>query len=226
MQSVQKNQSYGNLHFPEIVLNKDIRGILLDIDNTIYSYDKCHEYAMKQICKYVSKEFQVDQTTVLNTYSTARRRVGTDLSGQGSSHSRLLYFQKMLEMLTGKTEIPTTLYLEELYWSSFFSVMTLDIKAEKFIENCNKSNIAICIITDLTAQIQMRKLQELGVVDQIDFLVSSEEAGVEKPHPYIFKLALEKLQLDKDSVLVVGDNVKKDISGADILNIRSVYVGE
>lgn len=38
----------------------------------------------------------------------------------------------------------------------------------------------------MTAYIQYKKLESLGVTPYIDFMVSSEEAGVEKPHPTPF----------------------------------------
>jgi putative hydrolase of the HAD superfamily len=45
----------------------------------------------------------------------------------------------------------------------------------------------------------------------VDYLVSSEEAGAEKPDPKVFELSLEKLGLKKDEVVMIGDNYEKDI---------------
>jgi FMN phosphatase YigB (HAD superfamily) len=36
-------------------------------------------------------------------------------------------------------------------------------------------------------------MEVLGISNYIDVLVSSEEAGIEKPHPSIFLLAIHKL---------------------------------
>lgn len=222
---VQKDQTYGSLQFPKIDLNDQIKGVLLDIDNTLYSYDICHSYAMSSISDFLDKQFDIDENIFLQKYKDSRNRVAIDLNGQGASHSRLLYFQKMLEKILNKTCVKTSLQLEKLYWDTFFEKMILDKKASKFINKCNELDIKICIITDLTAKIQMEKILKLGIADKINYLVSSEEAGVEKPHPYIFKLGLEKLQLNPNEVIVVGDNEKKDIKGADILDIKSVFVG-
>jgi len=81
-------------------------------------------------------------------------------------------------------------------------------------------------VTDLTAQIQLQKWQKLGLQRYIDFLVSSEEAGVEKPSPYIFELALDKLQLKAHEVIMIGDNANKDIAGANALQIKAYQVNE
>jgi len=54
--------------------------------------------------------------------------------------------------------------------------------------------------------------------------VTSEEAGKEKPHPYMFMLALQKLNLQTNDVCMIGDSFKKDIFGASNLNIKSIWL--
>ena len=70
------------------------------------------------------------------------------------------------------------------------------------------------IITDLTSQIQFRKIIYLGIDQYIDFIVTSEEAGAEKPNEKPFKLALSKISSNPNDVWMVGDNYGKDIVGA------------
>jgi putative hydrolase of the HAD superfamily len=54
--------------------------------------------------------------------------------------------------------------------------------------------------------------------------VTSEEAGKEKPHPFIFHLALEKLKIQKYDVCMIGDSYSKDIVGAINLEIKSIWL--
>lgn len=46
-----------------------------------------------------------------------------------------------------------------------------------------------------------------------DFVVTSEEAGVEKPAPEPFELALEKLSALPENTWIIGDNQVTDIEG-------------
>ena len=48
--------------------------------------------------------------------------------------------------------------------------------------------------------------------------------GVEKPNPKIFNKSIEKLNLGKNNVCMIGDNFKKDIQGAIDLGIKSVWL--
>ena len=51
----------------------------------------------------------------------------------------------------------------------------------------------------------------LGLCDLVDFLVISAEAGVRKPDPGIFRLALEKAGVAPDEAIHVGDLAEEDV---------------
>jgi putative hydrolase of the HAD superfamily len=74
--------------------------------------------------------------------------------------------------------------------------------------------IPTAIVTDMTAQIQFRKIVYFGLDHYFDFIVTSEEAGFDKPHELPFKIALEKMRLKGDCIWMIGDNPINDIKGA------------
>jgi putative hydrolase of the HAD superfamily len=91
------------------------------------------------------------------------------------------------------------------------------------IDGLKEKGITIAVCTDLTAHIQHRKLKALGLSDDISYLVTSEEAGREKPHPEMFRLCLEKLQLPAEEICFIGDSYKKDIEGAAAAGMQTVW---
>jgi len=203
---------------------KNVKGIILDIDNTLYPYAPCNQYA-QQICfEYLQEQFP-DTTieTFKQLYSKGRKNTHHTLHTQGASHSRFLYFQQLLESLLGSSHYQMTLHLEQLYWNAFLEKMELDTQAKLFLQRCREQKLPICLLTDLTANIQFRKVLKLGLQDYCSFIVTSEEAGVEKPHPYMFMLALKKLNLATHEVVMIGDNKDKDIKGAELLGIKTFY---
>jgi putative hydrolase of the HAD superfamily len=48
--------------------------------------------------------------------------------------------------------------------------------------------------------------------------------GIEKPNKKMFQSALEKLRLSTDQVIMIGDSIDKDISGAEEMGIKSYLV--
>ena len=54
----------------------------------------------------------------------------------------------------------------------------------------------------------------LGLTPWVDDVMGPSEAGVEKPHPTIFRNALRKLEVPAAASVYVGDNPSIDIAGA------------
>ncbi len=54
-------------------------------------------------------------------------------------------------------------------------------------------------------------------------IVISANAGVRKPHPRIFKIALEAWQLPPDQVVMVGDMLGADVLGAHNAGLRGIW---
>ena len=75
-------------------------------------------------------------------------------------------------------------------------------------------NRKTCILTDLTSHIQHRKILKLGLQAYIDYIVTSEEVGADKPSEMMFKAALKKMSLQPHEVCMIGDSFEKDIIGA------------
>lgn len=72
---------------------------------------------------------------------------------------------------------------------------------------------------------RLRAIAEgLGLADLVDFLVISAEAGVRKPDPAIFRLALEKAGAGPEEALHVGDLEEEDVEGARRAGIRAVRI--
>ena len=50
-----------------------------------------------------------------------------------------------------------------------------------------------------------------------------EEVGLSKPDKRIFELALNKLDVQPEDVLFVGDDLEKDIAGPQNANIKGIW---
>jgi putative hydrolase of the HAD superfamily len=70
---------------------------------------------------------------------------------------------------------------------------------------------------------QREKVVVCGLDAYVDTLVVSEEAGVAKPDPAIFRLALDRLGCAADEAVMVGDSWSADIAGARAAGIRAIW---
>lgn len=75
--------------------------------------------------------------------------------------------------------------------------------------------VGMGIITNGFADIQHARLNQSGLADCFDFMLVSEELGVNKPDPRIFEAALARMvSVQPADVLMVGDNPQTDVAGA------------
>lgn len=200
--------------------NSKHNGILIDIDNTLYDYNKCHLIAMSKLIEFVRTELKISNFE--EVYENSRRLTHIELKETASSHNRLIYFQKSCEILK-INPLKYALKFYDIYWVNFLNNMILYDGVLDFLKTVSVKS-RICIVTDLTAHIQYKKIEKLNISDFISHIVTSEEAGKEKPHPYIFLLALHKLQLRPDEVYMIGDSFEKDIVGAINLGIDCIWL--
>jgi putative hydrolase of the HAD superfamily len=67
-----------------------------------------------------------------------------------------------------------------------------------------------------------RDLDEMGVLERLDFTVFSSEVGKRKPHPDIFRRALDALDVAAEHALFVGDRLYEDVRGAAEVGLTTV----
>jgi FMN phosphatase YigB (HAD superfamily) len=194
--------------------------LLLDIDNTLYHYDTCHKPALVTVERFFSDKLGIVGSQFATVYSLARKQVHQELGGCAASHHRLLYFQKMCEHLD-LNPFKYALEADGLYWKTYFQHMKLYKGVIKLLQTCQ--HMKIVLVTDLVAETQYKKIHWLKLDGYISTLVTSEEAGVEKPHPHIFLKALHKVRCLPENACMVGDSFEKDILGAKAVGIEAYW---
>jgi putative hydrolase of the HAD superfamily len=188
--------------------------VIFDTDNTLYPYDPAHKAAIKGVVKKATNIFGISESEFTQAFEKSRSEVKEILGNTASSHSRLLYFQRTIEHLGMGTRILTTLDLEQTYWRTFLANAKLFPGVIKFLQLLKNKGIRTANITDLTAQIQFRKMVYFGLDEYFDYVVTSEEAGCDKPSARPFKIALEKLNIPADKIWMIGDDADADMVGA------------
>ncbi len=86
-----------------------------------------------------------------------------------------------------------------------------------------KDDYELHIITNGFIESQETKLTKSGLAPYFKQVVSSDEVGVNKPHPKIFEHSLGGVKAQKEESLMIGDNLEADIIGAQQFGIDQVY---
>ena len=86
--------------------------------------------------------------------------------------------------------------------------------------------LALAIVADSRPKTPPNVLRQHGLLGLFDALSISEVVGVSKPEPQMFTLALDALGIpatDYNRVVMVGNNLERDIAGANRLGLISVF---
>lgn len=202
-----------NIYSPDAFRNKP-DAVLFDTDNTLYPYEPPHQAAMLAVRTKATRIFGIEPEKFDQSFNAARKAIKDRLGNTASSHSRLLYFQQMLEIIGLRSQVLLALDLEQTYWRTFLSNAQLFTGVKEFLDDLRIAGIPTAIVTDLTAQIQFRKIVYFGLDHYFDYIVTSEEAGFDKPHKAPFEIAAQKMQSKGGCIWMIGDNPVTDNGGA------------
>ena len=119
-----------------------------------------------------------------------------------------------MERLKFTPYIRIAIELNNLYWEVFYNEMTPFPYLKEFLIDVKHCDIIIGVVTNYDASYQFKKILNLGIEDEIDYLISSEEVGINKPNKEPFLKIMELLNLKKEESWMVGDSLKHDIEPA------------
>ncbi len=190
-----------------------IKAVVFDLDNTVYDYDKCNQIATDKLQNTICNKYNMSAEEFKQRYEYSKKSVKNQLGNTGASHNRLLYLQNFLEELD-RLPAYECLELYDIYWDCMLQHMILYPYVIPLISKLKESSIRIGVLTDLTAHIQHRKIRKLGLDKYIEKIVTSEEAGAEKPSERAFVLIQKKFNLATSDILMIGDSAEKDLEGA------------
>jgi putative hydrolase of the HAD superfamily len=179
--------------------------VVFDLDNTLYDYVQPNTFATQTLIEKISFQTSINTLEVKSALDASRLNVKQRLGQTASSHNRLLYISEVYRLLNLRPDAEQVLNLETLFWDSYLSQMELFTGVIEFIQLLEKQDISIALVTDLTSNIQYRKLVKLGLSSRFDFILTSEEAGGDKSSGFPFDLLSKICAVPLSSAWFIGD---------------------
>lgn len=93
----------------------------------------------------------------------------------------------------------------------------------KTLVDLKRRGLKLAVVTDALNGHAMDRLCKCGLLDYFDLVVTGDMTDKKKPEPDSIKLALEKLQVDAEEAVLVGDSLKRDIEAGKRLGMKTVY---
>jgi putative hydrolase of the HAD superfamily len=86
-----------------------------------------------------------------------------------------------------------------------------------------EGRVKIGVVSNNLLEEQREKMRHCGLDAYVDALIVSEEAGVSKPDPAIFAIALERVGAAAGDAVMIGDSWAADIQGAIAAGVRAIW---
>lgn len=153
---------------------------IFDLDNTLYDYEIANASGQAALNIFLSQHLGRTETEISHLLGESRQRVKGRLGSTASSHSRLLYIRELLVRLNIHTNAAFALECEQVFWREYFKKMQLFPGVEELFSVLRLAKTRMVLVTDLSSQIQLRKLAWLGLDKTFEVIVTSEEAGGDK----------------------------------------------
>ncbi|MGE7215181.1 HAD family hydrolase [Priestia koreensis] len=230
-----------------------IKAVIFDLDDTLLWDQKSVQIAFEETCKVAQEKYGVDPNQLEDAvrkeardlYSSYETYSFTQLIGinpfeglWGEFSDDHESFQKMKELVPSYRKEAWTRGLQAIgiddptFGEELAERFPLERRKHPFVYEETfevlsqlKGNYQLLLLTNGSPHLQNTKLTITPEIrPYFDHVIISGDFGRGKPDPAIFEHALEKLGIEKEEALMVGDNLMTDILGANRAGIRSVWI--
>ena len=201
-----------------------IKTIIFDLDNTLYDYDLCHGNGLKLAYQAWTKlGYSELWEEFKELYSTSRIWVKKFLSDTAASHSRALYFQKLVETVVGIPNTDIIIKLYDSYYEGFYSNLKAFPNIHNVLRQLKKAGYQLALVSNMLAETQYRKLALLNLGDMFDYIITSQSVEHEKPHPHIYSHTLTLTGSNSEETIMIGDSLIDDIEPALWMGMKAIW---
>ncbi len=199
-----------------------VTDVFFDLDHTLWDFEKNSALTFEKI--FVQHGVQVDLPDFLDRYIPINLEFWKLYREEKIAKEDLRYqrLRTVFDALGYKIEddlihLLADSYIE--YLSSFNHLLPYSVEILEYL----KPHYKIHIITNGFQEIQEKKLRNARIKEYFSQVINSEMAGVKKPNPLIFKLALERARVTANNAIMVGDSIEADILGARAVGFHTIH---
>jgi putative hydrolase of the HAD superfamily len=211
----------------------DVSAILFDLDGTLVGFDdERHNQTMARICIDIGRTYGIDGDRLRIEHWETSVRLWRNASGGGvfraatgavDGQSIMVDVWQQALDVCGCQDPAAAKAGFDAYWADRQGVYYLYEETIEVLETLHR-RVPIAVVTNGPLDTQLDKLEVTGLQGYFDVVIASGGAGIAKPDPAIFGLALDKLSAAHSRAWHIGDNLHADIGGAIAAGLRAAWV--
>jgi len=197
-----------------------IKAISFDADGTLWDFEKVMRQSLGHVLKELREiEPQVAAMLSIDKMIEIRNRVAEELKGR-VTNLETVRFEAFRQTLTeiGRPDDTLASHLNEAYLKHRFEDIELFDDVLPTLHKL-RGKYTLGLLSNGNSY-----PERCGLEGIFQFVVFSQDYGVEKPDPEFFQIALEKAGCSKEQLLNVGDSLNNDVIGATDAGLKCVWL--
>lgn len=201
-----------------------VRAVLFDLDDTLFDHAHCADAALAGVRGLHGCFERLEMARLAQAHSTILEELHLEvLSGRlDLDAARVERFRRLFEAAGERVEPEIAAAAATAYRRGYVSARRAIAGARDLLAAV-RQYAQVVVVSNNLLQEQQEKLRHCELDPYVDVLVVSEEAGVSKPEPRIFEIALARARCAATDAVMVGDSWTNDIEGARAAGIRPVW---
>lgn len=182
---------------------RQIKGIIFDLDDTLYSEKQYVKSGYKKIGEFLAREDAADKLW------------SHFMAGKSAIDEYLIEIGEV-----EKKDECVKIYREQIPEISLYDGVL------EFVQDLKHRGIKVGIITDGRIEGQRAKLEALGLYEVMDDIIITDELGgvqFRKPCDISFRIMQNRWRIPYEQIVYVGDNPNKDFQACKQLGMQWIY---
>ena len=204
------------------------KAILFDLDDTLLRYGIAPEEAWREACRIAAEETKTFKTEeLLSLINEVREWYWSDperhRTGRLNLHgARIAIVRMALERLSRDDE-KIAVAVATTYSNLREESLGLFPDTEDALRKLIRKGVELALVTNGAGEIQRAKIERFRLARYFNACLIEGELGYGKPDPRFFEMALSKLKSAPSQSWMVGDDLERDIAGAQNKGIFSIW---
>ncbi|HZS76003.1 MAG TPA: HAD family hydrolase [Ktedonobacteraceae bacterium] len=207
------------------------RGILFDMDGVLLVTSQSPAQSWQEACQQFAPLLDISVETLVQALQESRNTYKHEIEqdAEKQRRDRLQPFETRLETVENalkalnraNKQIATEMV--RAYETFSDAHRHLAPHALDVLQILRERSFALALLSNGNATYQRRKIAHYGLAPFFDVILIEEEFGVEKPNARIFLHALDRLHVTAQQAWMIGDDLARDIAGAQQVGIFAVW---
>ncbi|HUX53453.1 MAG TPA: YjjG family noncanonical pyrimidine nucleotidase [Williamwhitmania sp.] len=202
----------------------NIKHIFFDLDRTLWDFETNSNQTLKEVFQLqIASQTDVSAEEFTRIYHKHNNRLWSEYR-KGAIKKEVLRWKRFhltLNEIGIKNETLAQQVDEEYIFQSPLKTNLLPFTLDTL--QYLKGRYSLHIITNGFSEVQFVKINRSGLEPFFSHVVTSEEAGFQKPAPQVFNYALAKAGATIKQSIMVGDDLETDILGARSIGMKQVF---